>query len=71
MILNHVNNTFHAAGAGRQEQTTGLKVHQISQKMSKLFDFISNLESPHGEYIQISTNIPGIGLELFEIVSIL
>ena len=37
----------------------------------KLVEFHDHIWNNYGKYIQISTNMPGIGLEMFEMLTIL
>ena len=59
-------NTFHAAGVSRRQ----LKLHK-SFKNVKILQFGDYIWNHHEKCIQISTNMPGIGLEISEISSIL
>ena len=57
-------NTFHA----RCEQTTSYKIHKRFKNV-KILEF-DNFWNHHEKCIQISTNMPGIGLESCEILEI-
>ena len=54
----------------RCEQTTVQKCHK-NLKNLKIVEFCDNIWNHHEKCIQISTNMPGIGLEMYEILRIL
>ena len=60
-------NTFHAAGVSRRQVKHFTKV----LKMSTFWNLVTNIWNHHLKCIQISTNMPGIGLEISEISIIL
>ena len=51
---------------GRREQTTVQKCHKFV-KIVKILEFRDDIWNHHHKYIQISTNMPGIGSLLHEI----
>ena len=59
--------TFHAAGVSRRQVKNVTKV----SKISNILEFGDYIWNHHEKCIQISTNMPGIGLEMCEMLRIL
>ena len=62
--------TYHFVRS-RRKQTTSQIFHKILKKILNILEFGDYIWNHHEKCIQIRTNMPGIGLEMCEIVRIL
>ena len=59
MWCKQIVNNYHAAAECRRQVKNGKK--KIGKKRVKIVEFHDHIWNHHKKYIQISTNIPGIG----------
>ena len=65
--MNLALNTYHAAGDCRRHDKNVTKFTKYVVKNVKIVEFPYHIQNPHEKCIQLSTNMPSIGLVIPEI----